>query len=106
MCIWYRTWVNQKIIVSQERSLLQRAWGMGPSINDVTLFWAKIYPLPPCHISSQKFNPPLKYNVTICNLPSSYSRNYKFPSILCLLRQKFHLFDRLVHVVARLTFYS
>jgi len=38
-------------------------------MNDVTLFWAKIYPLPPCHISSQVFNPPLKYNITICNPP-------------------------------------
>ena len=32
-------------------------WAMGPSINDVTLFWEKIYPLPPCHISSQVFKP-------------------------------------------------
>jgi len=65
----------------------------GPSINDVTIFWAKIYPLPPCHISSQVFNPLFKYNVTICN-PPPYISNYKFPSILCLPRQKFHLFYR------------
>jgi len=107
----------------------------GPSINDVTLFWAKIYPLPPCHISSQVFKLPFKYNVIICNPPlhlqgavhkwrhtilginlplsplvtfrhkylippsnitSQFAHtpfcNYKFPSILCLPRQKFHLF--------------
>jgi len=34
----------------------------GPSINDVTLFSAKIYPLPPCHISSQVFSSP--WNIT------------------------------------------
>ena len=64
----------------------------GPSINDVTLFWAKIYPSHPCHISSQVFNPP--WNITSQFGTPPYSRNYKFPSILCLLRQKFHLFHR------------
>ena len=37
---------------------------------------------------------PLKYNVTIWKTSPPYSRNYKFPSILRLLRQKFHLFHR------------
>jgi len=66
---------------------------MGPSINDVTLFWAKIYPLPPCHISSQVFNPPSNITSQFAN-PPPYICNYKFLSILCLPRQKFHLFDR------------
>ena len=61
----------------------------GPSINDVTLFWAKIYPLPPCHISSQVFNPPSNITPQFVNLPPPYICNYKFPSILCLPRQKF-----------------
>ena len=64
----------------------------GPSINDVTLFWAKIYPFPPCHISSQVFNPPS--NVTSQFATPSYICNYKFPSVLCLPRQKFNLFNR------------
>ena len=42
---------------------------VGPSINDVTLFWAKIYPLPPCHISSQVFNPPLNITSQFLNPP-------------------------------------
>jgi len=53
----------------------------GPSTNDVTLFWAKIYPLTPCHISSQAFNPPLKYNVAIFN-----------PLPLIVAITNFHLF--------------
>ena len=46
---------------------------LGPSINDITLFWAKIYPLPPCHISSQVFNPHFKYSITIRNPPLTFA---------------------------------
>ena len=53
----------------------------------------KNLPLPP-HISSQIFNPPFKYHVTISNPLSPYICNYEFPSIVCLPRQNFHLFYR------------
>jgi len=66
---------------------------VGPSINDVTLFWAKIFPLPPCHISSQVFNPPFKYHVTISKSPA-LCLHYEFPYISCLPRQNFHMFYR------------
>ena len=67
-------------------------YDMGPSINDVTLFWAKIYPLPPCHISSQVFNPPSNRTSQFANLPPPYICNRKFASILFLPGQNFHLF--------------
>ena len=56
-------------------------------------FGEKFVPCPPCHISSQVFKPP--WNITSqCANPPHVSFNYKFTSILSLLRQKFHLFYR------------
>jgi len=65
----------------------------GPSINDVTLFWAKLYPLPPLVTYRHKYlTPPA--NITSQFATPPYICNYKFPSILCLPRQKFRLFYR------------
>jgi len=44
----------------------------------------------PCHISSQVYKPPSNITSQFAKHPP-YICNYKFPSILCLPRQKFHL---------------
>ena len=76
----------------EPESILRSVQGGRPQMTSHYL-GQKSPPSPPCHISSQVFKPPS--NITSqFEPPPRYICNYKFPSILCLTRQKFHLFCR------------
>ena len=66
---------------------------LGPSINDLTLFWAKICPYPLVTFHHKYLTSPWIITSQFAT-PPPCSCNYKFPSIVRLLRQKFHLFYR------------